>query len=130
MGNSNDHVSASAAIDEEKSIDADFTTTTPTDVRIAKVEGDETSPYILNKDQMNEIAQNVLPETIAYCQWRRVYSLERDGDSFDECLRKIGNAKRTLMVVRTSHGEIIGGFAEEEWQHAAAQYHGSASSCL
>ena len=103
-------------------------------VRVTYVDGDEDSPYILNTDQMNSIAKNVLPETVMYCRWRRLYSLNRDGDSFAGCLRIIGTSKRTLMVVKTTRGEIFGGYADAPWHsrqsHATAKFYGSASSCL
>ena len=103
-------------------------------VRVTHVDGDEDSPYILNTDQMNSIAKNVLPETVMYCRWRRLYSLNRDGDSFAGCLRIIGTSKRTLMVVKTTRGEIFGGYADAPWHsrqsHATAKFYGSASSCL
>jgi hypothetical protein len=103
-------------------------------VRVTHVDGDEDSPYILNTDQMYSIAENVLPETVTYCRWRRLYSLNRDGDSFDGCLRIIGTSKRTLMVVKTTRGEIFGGYADAPWHsrqsHATAKFYGSASSCL
>ena len=103
-------------------------------VRVTYVDGDEDSPYILNTDQMNSIAKDVLPETVMYCRWRRLYSLNRDGDSFAGCLRIIGTSKRTLMVVKTTRGEIFGGYADAPWHsrqsHATAKFYGSASSCL
>lgn len=103
-------------------------------VRVTRVEGDEASPYVLSQDQMNEIAKYVLPETITYCRWRRLYGLGRDGDSFDSCLRIIGGEKRTLMVVRTTKGDVFGGYADAPWHsrkaNATAHFYGSASSCL
>jgi len=103
-------------------------------VRVTKMDGDEASPYILTQTQMNEIAKHVLPETITYCRWRRLYSLGRDGDSFDGCLRIIGTSKRTLMVVRTTKGDVFGGYADAPWHSrhdsSTAKFYGSASSCL
>ena len=103
-------------------------------VRVSRMEGDDESPYILSQTQMNEISKHVLPETIKYCRWRRLYGLGRDGDSFDGCLRIIGSSKRTLMVVRTTRGDIFGGYADAPWhsRHASAtaKFYGSASSCL
>lgn len=118
-------------IDEEKNSD-DGSIIPP--VRVTHVDGDEASPYILSQNEMNEISKHVLPETITYCRWRRLYGLGRDGDSFDGCLRIIGTVKRTLMVVRTTKGDIFGGYADAPWhsRHASAtaKFYGSASSCL
>mmetsp|Transcript_11223 Transcript_11223/g.23256 ORF Transcript_11223/g.23256 Transcript_11223/m.23256 type:complete len:402 (+) Transcript_11223:73-1278(+) len=103
-------------------------------VRVTEVDGDDASPYILSQAQMNEIAKRVLPETITYCRWRRLYGLGRDGDSFDGCLRIIGTCKKTLMVVRTTKGDVFGGYADAPWHSrhdsASAKFYGSASSCL
>jgi len=120
-------------IHDDNDKDDDTTDTTPP-VRVTKVEADEASPYILSEDQMNEISKYVLPESITYCRWRRLYGLGRDGDSFDGCLRIIGTKKRTLMVVRTTKGDIFGGYADAPWHSrhdsSTAKYFGSASSCL
>ena len=103
-------------------------------VRVTPSEGDDESPYILTQMQMNEISKHVLPEGITYCPWRRLYGLNRDGDSFDGCLRIIGSAKRTLMVVRTTKGDVFGGYADTAWhsrqESSTAHFHGSACSCL
>lgn len=89
--------------------------------------------YLLSPEQMHQIAIHVLPKTISYCQWRRLYSLSRDGDSFDGCLRLISSVARTLMVVRTTKGAIFGGYADSPWKpmdFANARFYGSALACL
>ena len=90
--------------------------------------------YILTPEQMQQIAIHVLPRTIAYCQWRRVYSLNRDGDSFDGFLRIVADAPRTLMVVRTTRGAVFGGYADSPWRApnalGNARFYGSAQTCL
>jgi TLD len=87
--------------------------------------------YILTPEQMHHIAMHVLPKTIAYCQWKRLYSLNRDGDSFDGCLRIIANVPRTLVVVRTTKGAVFGGYADSPWrQMEVARFYGSAQACL
>jgi hypothetical protein len=103
-------------------------------VRVELLDGDSDNPFILTEDQMHAIASHVLPKTIAFCRWRRLYGLNRDGDSFDACLRIIGTAQRTLMVIRTTKGDIFGGYADAPW-HAndkggSAGFYGSAAACL
>jgi hypothetical protein len=105
-------------------------------------EGDTVSPnkadfkapaYILTPEQMHQIAIHVLPKTIAYCQWRRVYSLNRDGDSFEGCLRNVSHVARSLMVVRTTRGAVFGGYADSPWRPTgmgSARFYGSALACL
>lgn len=89
--------------------------------------------YILTPQQMHQIAIHVLPRTIAYCPWRRVYSLSRDGDSFDGCLRIISDVPRSLMVIRTTRGAVFGGYADSPWRPVElgnAKFYGSAQACL
>ena len=91
----------------------------------------KTPEYLLTPEQMHQIAIHVLPKTIAYCQWRRLYSLNRDGDSFDGCLRIIANVARTLVVVRTTKGAVFGGYADSPWRPMElARFYGSAQACL
>lgn len=89
--------------------------------------------YILTPEQMHQIAVHVLPRGIAYCPWRRVYSLSRDGDSFDGCLRIISDVPRTLLVIRTTRGAVFGGYADSPWRSVEmgnARFYGSAQACL
>lgn len=93
----------------------------------------ETAPFILTGKEMQQIAELVLPRGIAYCRWKRLYSLARDGDSFDQCLRFVENESRTLMVIRSSRNEVCGGFADMPWNqngNTSASYFGGPDSCL
>jgi hypothetical protein len=93
----------------------------------------ETCPFILSPDEMQQIAVYVLPRNIAYCRWKRYYSLARDGDSFEACLRSIENEKQTLLVVRTSRNAVFGGFADMAWEahlHGGACFYGGPTACL
>lgn len=97
-----------------------------------RVVHEDDPPFCLNQQQMQSIAETVLPRGIAYCQWQRLYSLARDGDSFETSLRNIGAHKPTLLVVRTSKNEVFGGLADDSWQPASAvvQYIGGPTACL
>jgi hypothetical protein len=102
-------------------------------VRVAPEPELERHPYILLEPHMQQIAIHVLPRGIAYCQWNRLYSLARDGDSFEACLRLIHGARRTLLVVRTSRNAIFGGFADMPWENktaGGAMYFGGPNACL
>jgi TLD len=107
-------------------------------IRVKKNERDFKSstlvPYILTSYEMHQIASTVLPPGIVYCPWSRLYSLARDGDSFDACLRYIGSEKQTLLIVRTSQNEVFGGYADTPWNYGCNQngphYFGGPSSCL
>ena len=103
-------------------------------VRIQEEDTSSTrTPYILNEEQMHQIAIHVLPKTISFCKWRRLYGLARDGDSFERCLRTISNVQRTLLVVRTTKGAVFGGYADSSWQSKELgnnRFYGSAQACL
>lgn len=102
-------------------------------VRVEEENDTEPCPFVLSPEEMQQIAVRVLPRGIAYCRWKRLYSLARDGDAFDACLRSIANEKQTLMVVRTSRDAVLGGFADTPWEahsQAGASYYGGPGACL
>lgn len=91
------------------------------------------TPCLLNKEQRQQIAQHVLPTGIAYAKWKRIYSLSRDGDSFETCLRLVKDYNQSLLIVRTSKNELFGGYADASWEHrsgAGARFYGGSNSCL
>jgi len=87
---------------------------------IAMEEEDESnshfSPYILPKQIMVKIAGKALPSSLLFSKWKRLYSLHRDGDSFETMLRLVKNNEKTLMVIRTTNGDVFGGFADTAWK--------------
>jgi TLD len=108
-------------------------------VRVEPEADIEPCPLLLSPDERQQIAQHVLPRSIADCRWKRLYSLARDGDSFDACLRNVAMEKPTLLVVRTSRSALFGGFADEPWAGdgssghgggGGASYCGGPSACL
>jgi hypothetical protein len=100
-------------------------------VRVEEEPELELHPYILTPSEMQQVALYVLPRGIAYCRWTRLYSLARDGDSFDACLRLVAHQRPTLLVLRTSWGEVMGGFADEPWQSdGGGAYYGGPGACL
>jgi hypothetical protein len=89
--------------------------------------------YILNADLMQQIAIHVLPKTVSYQRWKRLYGLERDGDSFGACLRIIDNIAPTLLVVKTTRGDVFGGYADSPWHSqdlGSNRFYGGAQACL
>lgn len=80
-------------------------------------------PYILNKAQMKKIAYKALPDPIKYANWKRLYSLSRDGDVFETMLRNCSANKRTLLVIKTTIGEILGGFVDQTWKVQKPDFH-------
>ena len=93
-------------------------------------------PYLLSADEMYQIAVHVLPRNIVYCKWKRYYSLARDGDSFDNCLRQVQHCKQSLMIIRTTKNDRFGTYVDAPWDtthshtHGTIQYYGGPETCL
>jgi hypothetical protein len=89
--------------------------------------------YILNAELMQQIAIHVLPKTVSYQRWKHLYGLERDGDSFGACLRCIDSIAPTLLVVKTTRGDVFGGYADSPWHSqelGSNRFYGGAQACL
>lgn len=100
-------------------------------------EEDETCsvPFILTVEQMTHIAENGLPPNVLFSKWKRVYSLQRDGDSFvGAFMKKVQHEDRTLLVVETTNHEIIGAYSNSPWKghgpSGSACFYGSAQASL
>lgn len=92
-------------------------------------------PFILSLQQMTDIADAGLPSSINFTKWKRLYSLQRDGDSFNSSfLKLVKDQARTLLVIQTTNGEVIGAFCNSPWESQGgskgAQFFGSAQACL
>lgn len=94
------------------------------------------SPPILQLSQMKALmVSGGLPPSLNFCRWKRCYSLNRDGDSFEQFLRLVSDQDRTVLVIKTTRGEMFGGYADTPWEarHShqyASQFYGSAQACL
>ena len=87
--------------------------------------------YVLPYEAMTQLSKNGLPPGILFCTWKRIYSLARDGDSCEIMLRLVKNEKRSLLVVRTTKGEIFGGFVTSPWTtESNGSFYGSGQSML
>jgi hypothetical protein len=91
-------------------------------------------PYLLSADEMYQIAVHVLPRNIASCKWKRYYSLVRDGDSLDNCLRRIQHCQQSLMIICTTKNHRFGTYVDAPWDttpsHGTIQYYGGPTTCL
>lgn len=92
-------------------------------------------PFILTPDQMRTIALNGLPASIAFAKWKRLYCLQRDGDSFNTSfLRKVQGVERTLLVIQTTNDEVMGGYSNSPWENqgggVGAAFYGSCQASL
>lgn len=104
-----------------------------------RIEEDSSSlseyPPILTTENtliLHQIAQHVLPRSIAYSRWQRLYSLARDGDAWDQFMNRAAGHAQTLLLLRTNSNRVLGGFADEVWQPSfpAGNYFGGSTACL
>jgi len=98
-------------------------------------ERESSIPFLLTLDQMTDIAENGLPPSVLFAKWKRIYSLQRDGDSFDgSFLKKVKGHERTLLVIQTTTHELMGAYSNSEWKghgpSGSAHFYGSAQASL
>ena len=79
-------------------------------------------PYLLTQAQRQLLARNSLPVSIKGRSWKRLYSLERDGDAFEMFSKKVQNDSSTLLVLKTTDGHVFGGFADRVWARQASYF--------
>lgn len=104
----------------------------------AKVEEEAASvlkefPLVLTQIQRQSLAALALPPGLMYCPWTRLYSLARDGDSFQTFVAKVKGHQHTLLVIRTTKNAIFGAYADSAWelsQGVSPEFFGSAQACL
>jgi hypothetical protein len=75
----------------------------------------ESCPPILSEEQMRDIHRVGLPPSCRLMTWTRAYSLRRDGDYFFTMFNKCKSFKHSLVVIKTSDGDILGGYADTLW---------------
>lgn len=105
-------------VEEEDDVDADVGPT----------------PLILTPAMMAALAADAIPASLRWSRWKRIYSLGRDGDTFETMITKVKGYKNTLLVVQTTAGAIFGGFAGEEWSSrptgSSGAFYGNGQSLL
>jgi Oxidation resistance protein len=92
-------------------------------------------PFILTLKQMTDIAENALPPNVLFSKWKRLYSLQRDGDSFvGAFMKRVQHEDRTLLVVQTTNHEIMGAYSNSPWKghgtSGSVHFYGSAQASL
>ena len=75
----------------------------------------EATPPILSESLLHEIVTNAIPYSLRMYQWQRVFSIARDGDAFWSMAERCRSFQHTLIVIKTTNGTILGGFASEKW---------------
>eukprot|EP00937_MAST-01D_sp_MAST-1D-sp2_P001542 g1542.t1 len=67
-----------------------------------------------------------LPDGLQGFDWTLLYSLSRDGPSFETFYRCVDGHVSTLIAVNTAAGECFGGYASEAWKvQPSEQYYGA-----
>jgi TLD len=82
-------------------------------------------PPILSEQNIQYL-QTYLPFSIRDYIWERRFVIGLHGDSFCTLLQKCEGYKNSMVVIRTTCGLILGGYASEEWRVCSAS--GSNSS--
>lgn len=76
---------------------------------------------ILNDHQISALVRE-LPSMIKMCDWRLVYSLNRDGISMLTFFERCKRSATTLLVVQDQRGTVFGGYCSEPWRISSGFY--------
>ena len=113
-------------------------------VATVEEEGGSAPEFLLTSPQMNALRDAAVPIGLHHRPWKRIYSLSRDGDSFVAFQKRMedwimvgnkenggGDARSTILVVRTAGGDTIGGYSSAPLVPLAGSVVENASkSCL
>jgi hypothetical protein len=75
----------------------------------------EACPRVLSAGQMRQI-HAALPPSLRTLRWGRAFAIGLHGDSFVSLLNRSAPHRHTLVVIRTTAGHVLGGFASEAWR--------------
>jgi len=75
-------------------------------------------PRLISMAQMKQIQTQALSPSCQIMTWTRCYSLSRDGCSFHTFLKRCQKFQNTLVVIKTTAGDILGGFADSTWSRS------------
>lgn len=94
-------------------------------------------PFLLTPAQMHALQAAIVPVTLQHRPWQRVYCLSRDGDAFIAFCQRLDawygqrlGCQATLLVVKTTTGDVVGGFADVPLVPRATTGARTAGSCL
>ena len=85
------------------------------------------SPPILSPFIVDSIVEDGLPWSLQDCQFNRLFSSSRDGESFSTFMRSVRGHSQTIIVAKTSDGKIVGGYATDVWSGRKQQSEASSS---
>lgn len=87
------------------------------------------APLLLTLCQRQSLASRALPMSVADRTWKRLFSLERDGDCFESFLTKVAGEAETILAIKTTRGHLFGAYADNIWERRK-DYYGSGKACL
>ena len=67
---------------------------------------------------MQQLHDEGLPKTLHMSRWERCFAIGRDGDDFWSFLERTAQFSKTIVVIQTCDGAILGGFATMPWKKA------------
>ena len=104
---------------------------------VVTIKEEESSPeFLLSSVQMNALREAILPTGLHHRPWKRIYSLITDGDSFVAFRKQLEEwhgsqgHQSSILVVKTTTGELIGGYASIPIVPLASSLGSTAGSCL
>jgi hypothetical protein len=89
-------------------------------------------PPLLTPTMLKQLVDN-LPETVQTMTWKRLFALGRDGDCFLTMLNHCHSYTNTIVVILTTQGHILGGYAAAPWDRQSGMqrtFYGSGQSFL
>ena len=89
-------------------------------------------PRLLTPNMLNQLMHH-LPPTVKTMTWKRLFALGRDGDAFWSMLDRCHSFANTILVIETTQGHILGGYASAPWDRQGGTtrcFYGSGQSFL
>ena len=93
------------------------------------------APPILSEEMLQQVVDEALPSNLQmYSTWKRLFSINLHGDCVSTMLNQCKSFRHTMIVLKTSQGTLLGGFASEPWKVRAGfnkcSYYGTGASFL
>jgi TLD len=91
------------------------------------------APLLLDEAMRRQIQAGLPHRLRGCCYWDRCYATSRDGDAWVALLQKCRPYAHSIVVVRTTEGYLLGGYASETWgaaTHRNQAFYGSGQSFL
>lgn len=86
-------------------------------------------PRILTTEMIQTLREE-LPYAVRDNIWERVFAIGLHGDSFFTMTQQCQSIRHSVVVIRTTEGEVLGGYVNENWsaKRLSHEYYGSGQS--